>query len=92
MIDVTSLFTTEVTEFSARSRLRARMFDTSRSFVERIVSFPTNIEIEASHTYTSPPDIRFAGSGATPPNPFARRRNADGQAHGRHALQHGETS
>jgi len=56
VIDVTSLFTTEVTEFSARTRLRARMFDASRSFVERIVSFPENIEIEATHTFSNPPD------------------------------------
>ncbi len=56
VIDVTPLFTTEVTEFSARARLRARMFDASRSFVERIVSFPENIEIEATHTFSNPPD------------------------------------
>src|SRR5215468_9306794 len=52
VIEVTSLFTTEVTEFSARTRLRARMFDATRSFVERVVSFPENIEVEATHTFT----------------------------------------
>src|SRR6185436_10958625 len=46
VIDVTRLFTTEVTEFSARTRLRARGFDPSRSFIERVVSFPQNIEVE----------------------------------------------
>ena len=56
VIDVTRLFTTEVTEFSARTRLRARGFDATRSFIERVVSFPTNIEVEVSQTYTSPPD------------------------------------
>src|SRR5262249_30687014 len=56
VIDVTSLFTTEVTEFSARTRLRARGFDASRSFIERVVSFPQNIEVEATHTFTNPPD------------------------------------
>src|SRR6185369_17706107 len=36
VIDVTRLFTTEVTEFSARTRLRARGFDASRSFIEKV--------------------------------------------------------
>jgi hypothetical protein len=66
VIDVTSLFTTEVTEFSARSRLRARGFDTSRSFVERVVSFPGNIEVEATHTFTNPPDMPSASAAPVP--------------------------
>ncbi len=69
VIDVSRLFTTEVIEISARTRLRARGFDASRSFVERVVSFPENIEVEATHTYTSPPDATPAGPPA-PPNPF----------------------
>src|ERR1700754_3742152 len=56
VIDVSRLFTTEVTEFSARTRLRARGFDASRSFIEKTKSFPRNIEVEVSQTYTSPPD------------------------------------
>ncbi|HEX5889977.1 MAG TPA: DUF5117 domain-containing protein, partial [Pyrinomonadaceae bacterium] len=74
VIDVTRLFTTEVTEFSARTRLRARGFDASRSFIEKSKSFPTNIEVEVSQTYTSPPDMTPAGGGGGPqpqPNPFA---------------------
>jgi hypothetical protein len=70
VIDVTRLFTTEVTEFSARARLRARGFDASRSFIERIVSFPTNIEVEATHTFTSPPDTQTPAGPPQPPNPF----------------------
>ena len=38
VIDATRLFTTEVTEFSARTRLRARGFDASRSFIEKTKS------------------------------------------------------
>src|SRR5262245_42373004 len=53
VIDVTRLFTTEVPEFTGRSRVRSRAFDGSRSFVERAVSFPENIEVEATHTYSS---------------------------------------
>ena len=73
VIDATRLFTSEVTEFSARTRLRARGFDASRSFIEKTKSFPTNIEVEVSQTYTSPPDVTPGGGGAPqpPPNPFA---------------------
>ena len=55
VIDVTPLFATEVTEFSARTRLGAQGFDRERSFVETALAFPTNIEVEATHTYTAPP-------------------------------------
>ncbi|MDX1999903.1 MAG: zinc-dependent metalloprotease, partial [Thermoanaerobaculia bacterium] len=69
VIDVTRLFTTEVPEFSPRARLRARAFDASRSFLDRAVSFPTNIEVEATHTYTSPVEPP-TGAPQAPPNPF----------------------
>ena len=73
VIDATRLFTSEVTEFSARTRLRARGFDASRSFIEKTKSFPTNIEVEVSQTYTSPPDTNPGGGGGAPQpqNPFA---------------------
>jgi hypothetical protein len=72
VIEVTKLFTTEVTEFSARTRLRARGFDPTRSFIEKTKSFPTNIEVEVSQTYTSPPDVTPTAGGPQPaPNPFA---------------------
>ncbi|HKG78646.1 MAG TPA: zinc-dependent metalloprotease [Pyrinomonadaceae bacterium] len=79
VIDVSRLFTTEVTEFSARTRLRARGFDASRSFIEKTKSFPTNIEVEVSQTYTSPPDPTPGGGGGAPqpvPNPFAQGMRA----------------
>src|SRR5678816_607747 len=87
VIDATRLFTSEVTEFSARMRLRARGFDASRSFIEKTKSFPTNIEVEVSQTYTSPPDITPAGGGGGPqpqpqpqPNPFAQGMRAGSNA------------
>ena len=81
VIDVTRLFTTEVTELSARTRLRARGFDASRSFIEKTKSFPTNIEVEVSQTYTSPPEANPGGGGGGPqpqpaPNPFAQGMRA----------------
>src|SRR5678815_343598 len=80
VIDVTRLFTTEVTELSARTRLRARGFDPTRSFIDKTKSFPTNIEVEVSQTYTSPPEPTPAGGGGgpapAPPNPFAQGMRA----------------
>lgn len=81
VIDVSRLFTTEVTELSARTRLRARGFDASRSFIEKTKSFPTNVEVEVSQTYTSPPDANPGGGGGGPqpqpaPNPFAQGMRA----------------
>ena len=64
VIDVTRLFTSDVPEFSGRTRVRARTFDASRSFVERAVSFPENIEIEAIHTFNTPPADPGAAGGA----------------------------
>jgi hypothetical protein len=81
VIDATKLFTTEVTEFSARTRLRARGFDTNRSFIERIVSFPENIEVAVTHTYTSPPDTQPTPGGPTPaPSPFGQTGMRPGSA------------
>ena len=67
VIDVTRLFTTDVPEFSGRdARRRARAFDATRSFIERAVSFPENIEVEATLTYNNPPpERRRGGRGVT---------------------------
>jgi hypothetical protein len=53
VIEVTRLFATEVPEFTARARVRSQTFDANRSFVERAVAFPENIEVEATHTYST---------------------------------------
>ena len=88
VIEVTRLFTTDVPEFSGRTRVRARTFDTSRSFVERAVSFPENVEVEATHTYNNPPDQ--AGRRCSSRTRRARRgAGARRQLQRRHALQHG---
>jgi hypothetical protein len=70
VIEVTRLFTTEVPEFTVRSRVRSRNFDVNRSFIERAVVFPENIEVEATHTFTSPPDLPSTqGGGPGPAGP-----------------------
>jgi hypothetical protein len=66
VIEVTRLFTTDVTEFSGRTRVGARAFDASRSFVEEAIAFPTNIEIRATHTYNNPPQEAGAGGRGGP--------------------------
>jgi hypothetical protein len=63
VIEVARLFSTDIPEFSARNRLRARGFDAARSFIEHIQAFPQNIEAEATHTFTSPTDAQ-PGPGA----------------------------
>ncbi len=61
VIDVTRLFSTDVPELSARARLRARGMDASRSFIDKITPFPENVEVEATHTFTTPTDPQPAG-------------------------------
>mgnify|MGYP003727789365 CR=1 FL=1 len=63
VIEVTSLFNTEVPEFSARSRLQARGFARDRSFVEEVVSFPENIEVTR-------PIARVTAKPRTGPEPY----------------------
>lgn len=54
VIDVTRLYTTSVPEFvGARGNL-----DERRSFIERVASFPNNVEIEATQTATPEADGR----------------------------------
>jgi hypothetical protein len=68
VIEVGRLFTTDVFEFSARQRLNATTMDTTRTFIDRVSAFPTNIEARATHTYTRQPSP--AGAPAGPANPF----------------------
>jgi hypothetical protein len=51
VIEVTKLFTTDVPELSARRAFRVRRLDTARSFIERVRSFPINVEVTALHTF-----------------------------------------
>lgn len=63
VIDPTRLFTTDVPEMSSRNAVRGRGMDAQRSFLEKITPYPTNIEVEATHTYTNPVDANAAGAG-----------------------------
>lgn len=55
VIDIGRLFTTDLLEISARQRLNANTLDASRSYIERIATYPENIEAQASHTYVRNP-------------------------------------
>jgi hypothetical protein len=63
VIDVSRLFSTDVFEFSARQRLNATALDATRSYIEKISSFPTNIEARSSMTYTRQAPPAGAGGG-----------------------------
>jgi hypothetical protein len=53
VIDVTALFMTDsVPEFSARAAVGGRGFDNTRTFLDRAVSFPENINVEVTMTFT----------------------------------------
>ena len=74
VIDVTSLYTTDVFEMSAKDRLQARGMDSGRSFVEQALSFPTNVEVRASHTYTRPAEAGGGRAGRQGPGRGGRGR------------------
>jgi hypothetical protein len=61
VIDVTSLFLSEVPEFSPRQRLGARGMDTQRSYLEKAVSFPENINVQVVQTYVAGADATARG-------------------------------
>jgi hypothetical protein len=69
VVDVTRLYTSGTAEFGVGSRIRGTV-DPSRSFVERVASFPTNLEVEATHTYTPPPATGAMGGGGDLPFPI----------------------
>jgi hypothetical protein len=51
VIDVTRLYTTNVPEFASTRGF----IDERRSFIEKAVAFPENVEVEATQTATPPP-------------------------------------
>lgn len=71
VIDVTRLFTTNVPEFAAIRSNAPTAVDPTRSYVERDIAFPDNIEIEATQTGTPGPTGPVI-PGLTPPGGAAR--------------------
>lgn len=60
VIEVTNLYTSKIGEFAPNT---SGSLEKDRTFIERVVAFPENIEIEATHTYTVTPP-RPAGAPA----------------------------
>ncbi|MEQ1758300.1 MAG: zinc-dependent metalloprotease [Vicinamibacterales bacterium] len=61
VIDVSSLFATDVAELSVRGRVGGRGLDGSRTFIEKVVSFPENINVEVTQTF-----VVAGGDGGVP--------------------------
>jgi hypothetical protein len=51
VIEVTSLFTTDLPEFSAKRRLNAQGVDPRKTFIEHVKAYPENIEAKVLMTY-----------------------------------------
>ena len=54
---------TDVPEFSVRGRIGGRGYDATRSFLEKAVSFPENVNVEVTQTFTGGADPAAAGGG-----------------------------
>ncbi|NQW03950.1 MAG: zinc-dependent metalloprotease [Acidobacteria bacterium] len=63
VIDVTALFVTDVPEFSVRTRIGGRGLATDRTFLEKAVAFPENINVEATQTFTAAEATAASGRG-----------------------------
>jgi hypothetical protein len=62
VIEVSRLYTAPPPEFVPAPRARTNP-DANRSFIERVLSFPTNVDVEATLTYPPPPPGAGGGGG-----------------------------
>ena len=70
VIDVTRMFTQIPLELSPAQRISPRaQLDANRSFIERAVSFPDNVNVETTLTFNNPPAPQGGGGGGGPPGP-----------------------
>src|SRR5574338_762964 len=68
VIDVSRLFTQVPLEFSPAQRISPRaQLDANRSFIERAVSFPDNVNVETTLTFNNPPAPPGQGGGGNQP-------------------------
>lgn len=63
VIDVTRFFTSDPPEFSVRAAVGGGAVDPTRSYVDRIKSFPTNVEINSTLTFTGGTGAAIGGPG-----------------------------
>src|SRR5688572_28393973 len=70
VIDVTRMFTQVPLELSPAQRISPRaQLDANRSFIERAVSFPDNVNVETTLTFNNPPAQGGQGGGGGGPQP-----------------------
>jgi hypothetical protein len=79
VIDVSRLFTNPPPELGPGQRLRGAA-DAQRSFIERVATFPENVEIEATLTYAVPPPQQGQQQPAPQPGPFGQAAARPGAA------------
>ncbi len=68
VIEVTSLFTSDLNEFSAKRQLNASGVDSRKTFIEQVKSFPENIEAKVTMTYRAGPRLGLGGVGRPDPD------------------------
>jgi len=72
VIDVTRLLTVDsIAEISAKNMIRQGTIDATRTYIERISTFPTNIETVTTFTYSTPIPSATATGGGGPQFPGA---------------------
>jgi hypothetical protein len=68
VVDVTRMFTQVPLELSPAQRISPRaQLDANRSFIERAVSFPDNVNVETTLTFNNPPAQQGQGGGGNQP-------------------------
>ena len=82
VVEVTSLFKGDVPEFSAKRAVRGSGIDPSRSFIEKVKAFPTNIETKILATF------RPGGGGPMGPGGPPNRGGGDAEGAGITAVVH----
>lgn len=70
VIEMTRFFTTDPSEFSVRNAVGGGAVDSTRSYIERVKSFPTNVELTSTLTFTGGTGAAIGGPGG--PGGFGR--------------------
>ena len=64
VIDVTSMYLSDIPEFSARGAVGGRAMDAARSYIEKVKAFPLNVNVEITQTFSIGADTGAAAGGA----------------------------
>jgi len=78
VVNVTSLYTTDVQEFSAATAVGGRAMDTTRTFLEAAHAYPMNINVEVTATFPTTAAADAAAAPAPAPVPGGGRGGRGG--------------